>query len=177
VQIRIQLLQYCVRRLRLILGTRSSSIKLGHDRASGRCSVTAVIVLRTLARYCTIVSASVQESDDKGDADKKGHPMCGGGGGGGGGGFCHMHTECTRIPGEDTTVSSDCQVLAPPGRGHVDLGREKSYICYVIRVGGRILSVSLLDSFRVAVHWHSSVTLFPGARQHLGTSRSSGGTV
>lgn len=67
---------------------------------------------------------------------KKGIPC-----GGGGGRYCHKHTECTRIPGEDNTVSSDCQVLAPPGRSHVDLGREQVIysICYVNRVGGRIL--------------------------------------
>jgi hypothetical protein len=55
--------------------------RLGHDHASGRHSVTAVIVLRghesitrqraiTHLRNTVLGSASVQESNDKGDADK-----------------------------------------------------------------------------------------------------------
>ena len=64
-------------------------LKLGHDHASGRCSVTAVkpvIVLRgresiirqwaiTHLQHTVLGSASVRESNDKADADKKGFSM------------------------------------------------------------------------------------------------------
>jgi hypothetical protein len=47
---------------------------------------------------------------------------------------------------------------------------NNSHICYVIRVGSRI--VRILDSFRAVVYRTSSVALFPRARRHLGRPSS-----